>query len=176
MPEAVGGVDSGPFHSAVEFRGVDGAEFVGTDGVVAEVGGEDGHGEGGDRVVEEGLLLRGLHGVEFGEGETDEAVGLCVLDEGGGYGSRELDGLGGDGCAADVHGVGSDISCSAGAVAVGDGERGTLDEFEGCGFLGVEVRVAGLRCCCELGVEDPEIGGSRIEIHDHGLASDADGS
>lgn len=78
MPETVGGIDSGPREGTVEFGGVDVAEFVGADGGVAEIGREDGHRECGHGVVEEGLLLGWLNGVELGIGETDESVGLSI--------------------------------------------------------------------------------------------------
>jgi len=82
LPEAVGGVDGRPSEGAAELGGVDGAEGVGAYGGLAEIGGEDGHGEGGLGVVEEGLLLRGLDGVELRVGEANKSIGLRVLDEG----------------------------------------------------------------------------------------------
>lgn len=99
---------------------------------MAQVGGEDGGLERGDGVVEEGLLLGWFDGVEFGEGEAEEPVGCRVLDEGGGDGGRELDGLAGYRYTADVDRVGADVACRAGTVAVGDGVGCAVHHFEGC--------------------------------------------
>ena len=134
LPESRRGVDSSPTERAVEFRRVDISKLVGSDGGVAEVGSEDGHGEGGHGVVEESLLRGGLDGVEFGECETDQSVGLGVLDERGGDLGGELNGLAGDCCAADVDGVSSDVSNCSGSITVGDGEGRALLEFESGGL------------------------------------------
>lgn len=142
------GVDSCPGERTVEFCRVNVAEFVGAHGVLAEISGENRHREGSHRVVEEGLLLLGLDCVEFGECETDEAVGLCVLDEGGGDCGGELDSLAGDCRAADVDGVCSDVTSGSGSVTVGDRKGRSCHHLESRGFLGVEVRVAGLGGCC----------------------------
>ena len=107
-------------HGSIEFRGVDCAEFVGSHGGRAEIGGEDGLWEGGYGVVEEGFLLGGFDGIEFGEGEADESVGLRVSDEGAGDGGGEFDSLVGDGCTANIDGVGSNVACGAGAISVRD--------------------------------------------------------
>ena len=113
MPEAISGVDSGPGEGAVELGRVDGTEGICAHGVLAKIGGEDGHGEGGFGVVEKGLLRSWLDGVEFGEGEADEPVGLGVLDEGSGDGGGELNGLAGHSCSSNVDGVCTDVaSCS----------------------------------------------------------------
>lgn len=93
LPETLGGVDVGPGEGAVELGRVDVAELVGADGVLAEIGCEDRHGEAGHGVVEEGLLLSGLDGVEFGVSETDESVGVGVCHEGLRDCGCHLDGL-----------------------------------------------------------------------------------
>lgn len=78
LPETVGGVDGSPLHGTVELGGVNGSELVSSDCVLSEIGSEDWLGELGHGVVEEGLLLSWLDGVELGESKTDEAVGLGV--------------------------------------------------------------------------------------------------
>lgn len=96
LPETVGGVDCSPLHGTVELGGVNVTELVSTGCSWAEIGGEDRGLEVRGCVVEEGLLLLRLHGVELGEGESDKSVGLSVLCERLGNGGGELDGLVGD--------------------------------------------------------------------------------
>lgn len=147
LPESVGGVDSSPLHRAVELGAVDCAEGVCAGSGLAEISGENGQGERRHDVVEEGLLLRGLDGVELAEREADEPVGVGVLNEGRGDGCCELNGLLGNCRAANVDNVGADVASSSGSVSVGDGEGGTLHQSEGSGLGGVEVGVAGLGGC-----------------------------
>ena len=85
LPEAVGAVDGNLLQVTLELGLVDGTELVGTDGVVAEIGSEDGLGQGGGDVVEEGLSLLGLNGVKLGKGKTKETIVGLVLDEGLGH-------------------------------------------------------------------------------------------
>lgn len=58
-----------------------------------KVRGEDGAAQVGRDVGEEGLLLLGPDGVEFAEGEADEAVGDGIGDEGLGNGGGQPNGL-----------------------------------------------------------------------------------
>jgi len=58
-----------------------------------EVRGEYGAAQVGRDVGEESLLLLGPDGVEFAEGEADEAVGGSIGDEGLGNGGGQPDGL-----------------------------------------------------------------------------------
>lgn len=81
LPETLRGVYSRPSQGAVELGGVDGAKLVLARSGMLQIGREDGLGKRGDGVVEEGLLLRGLHGVELAEGEAHEAIALGILDE-----------------------------------------------------------------------------------------------
>ena len=144
LPEAVLRVDRHGGELALELGGVDVAKLVASGGAVFEVGGEDGRAERGGEVVEEGLLRLRADGVEFAEGEADEAVGRGVGDEGVGDGGGEADGLGRHGRATDVDRVGADRAEGEGAVAVGDVEGGACRGLEGGGFRGVVDRVAGL--------------------------------
>lgn len=130
LPEAVGGVDRSPGEGAVELSGVDVSELVGADGGLSKIGGEDWHGEAGLCVVEEGLLLDWFDGVELGESETDESVGLGILDEGRGDGGCELNGLTGHSCSTNVNSVSANIASCSRSITVRDGERGTLNELE----------------------------------------------
>jgi hypothetical protein len=117
LPESSLGFDGDPDHLALEFGSVDFAELVDAGAVGIEVGGEDGQVEAAHDVVEEGfggrLLGAIVDGVEVGEGEADEAVGVGVLDEGLGDGVGKLDGLVVDGYAADGYFVGTDNTCSS---------------------------------------------------------------
>ena len=101
LPVALGRVDAGHFHFADELGGVDGAELVGAYGLVSEVGGEEGGFQGGGDVAEEGVLLCGRDGVALHEAEAHQAVRVGVLHERLGDLIRELDGLLGNGGAAD---------------------------------------------------------------------------
>lgn len=175
LPETVGSVDSGPGQGSVELGRVDVAELVGADGSLTKIGGEDGLCERGQGVVEEGLLLGGLDSVELREGEADESVGVLVLHEGSRDSGGKLDGLAGDSCASNVHCVSSHVTSSSGSVTVRDGPGCSGHQLEAGGLLRVEVRVAGLGSSAELCVEQPEIGGSRVEVHVHGLATDLNG-
>ena len=59
---------------ALKLRRVDASEFVGADGRVPQVGCEDGLGQAVFDVVEKGLLLQGLDGVDGAKGQADQAV------------------------------------------------------------------------------------------------------
>ena len=172
LPEAVGVVDGDGGEGAGELGGVDFAEGVGAGGAVFEVGGEDGLGEVGGDVVEERLLGLGFHGVEFAEGEADQAVRGGVSDEAGCDLGGELDGLRGHSRAADVDGVGADLTFGEGAVAVADVEGRALQLLEGGGFGWVVNCVAGLGLGWELRVEYPQVAATSVEVHYHGLSTD----
>lgn len=106
LPEAVGFVDGRVVDVAAVFGFVDHAEFVGALAAdLLEVGREDGKGEVGDQVLEEGLLGLRLDGVDGLEGEAQEAVHVLVRLELGGDLGGQFDGLLVDCGTADVNGV-----------------------------------------------------------------------
>lgn len=85
LPEALGFIDWCELDSAGELRAIDRAKLVGAYGGVFEVGSEDWLLEGGHHVVEEGWLWLSLSihgdGVDVGEPEAEESVGIGVLDK-----------------------------------------------------------------------------------------------
>jgi len=81
-PEATRVVDGGVGDAAGILGGVDVAEVVAARCALFQIGGEEGGGEAGFGVGEEGPGLVWLDGVDGAEGETEEAVAL-VSGEGG---------------------------------------------------------------------------------------------
>ena len=134
---------------------VDEAEVVAPHRALLQIGREERRGQAGARVGEESLLLGRLDGVDGVEGEAEQAVVVDVLLELGGDGLGELDGLAGDGRAADGDGVGVDVARGAGAVAVGDVPCVAGELLRGAGGSRVVDPVAVCRGCGELGGEDP---------------------
>lgn len=145
-PEPLGVVDGGVRDFTRVFGVVDIAEVVGSRRALLQVGGEERGVETGFGVGEEGLLLVGLDGVDGGEGETEEAIGL-ILGEFRGDLLGELDGLAGDGGAAAVDGVGVDVAAGGAAVAVADGPGLAGELLGGAGVGGVVDVVAVLLGC-----------------------------
>lgn len=112
---------------------------------------------------EERGLLDGPDGVDAVEGEAEEAV-AGARDELGGDGLGGLDGLAGDGCAADGDGVGEDVAAGGGAVAVGDGPGVAGELLGGAGGGGGVEGVAGGLGAGLLGGEDPAGGGGVLAL------------
>ncbi len=85
LPEPLGFVDGCELHGAGELRTVDFAELVRTHGRVFEVCSEDWLLECGHHVFEESWLRLSLSvhcdGVDVGESEAEESVGIGVLDK-----------------------------------------------------------------------------------------------
>ena len=158
-PETYAVVDRHAGQAAGKLRLVDGAESVGSRRVVLEVGHEHGHRERRRDVVEKGLDGRGRDGVELRKGQTDQAVVARVLDELLAHGRGQLDGLRGDGGAANVDRVGALGARGAGLVAELDVEGGALHGLEGGRLGAVEELVAGGLAGGHAGVEDPAAGG-----------------
>ena len=96
-------------------------------------------------------------GVEAAHGQSDEPVGGGVADEAAGDDGGQLDGLRGDGGAADVDGVGADTTSGLGAVAVGDAEGLAVEILEGFGYVGVVIGVAGSLGRWHVVIEDPPV-------------------
>jgi hypothetical protein len=93
FPEAALRVDGHGGQAAGELGRVDNAELIAANRAMFKVRGEDRAAQVGRDVGEEGLLLLGPDGVEFAEGEADEAVGGGIGDEGLGNGGGQPDGL-----------------------------------------------------------------------------------
>lgn len=165
LPEALGGVDGDVGERAGVLGTVDVAELVGSGGGVLQVGGEDGLGQGGHDVVEEGLLLGRLDGVELAESQAEKAVAVHVLHERRAERRGELDRLSGHRRSSDVHGVGPHISPRATPVAVADAPGGTVDSTESRGTRRIVGGMALSLGGRQLGVEDPpESSGSANRI------------
>lgn len=175
LPESLGVVDGDPGHGAGELGGVDAAELVGAGGVGTKVSSEERLGERGHDVVEEGLLLLGLDGVELGKGKTEETVVVGVLDERLGDGGGELDGLGSDSGATNVDRVGTDVSGGSGAITVADLEGSTLHQSERLRLGGIENSVSRGSSSAQLVVEHPEIRRTRVKVEVESLATNIDG-
>lgn len=174
LPEALGSVDWNPGHGAVELSSVDATELVGTDSGLAQISGEDGLGERGHDIVEEGLLLLGLDGVQLAEGKTDETVVVGILSEGLGDSSGHLNGLVGHSGTTNVDGISSNVACSSRAITVADRERSTLDHLQRCGLGRVVQRVTGGGLGRKLSVENPQVGRARVEVEVQGLSTNVD--
>jgi hypothetical protein len=81
FPEAALRVDGHGGQAAGELGRVDNTKLVAANRAMFKVRGKDGAAQVRRNVSEEGLLLLGPDGVEFAEGEADEAVGGDIGDE-----------------------------------------------------------------------------------------------
>lgn len=131
LPEALGIIDLDIAERAGKLGTVDDSEIVRSGGAMPEVGGEDGQGEVGHDVIEEGLLLGRLDGVELAESQTDETITGCVLDELIGDGGGELDGLARNRRPSDIHRVRTHVPSCSTPVTVADTPGSPVDPLEG---------------------------------------------
>lgn len=175
LPESLAGIHSSVSQLALELGVIDGAEFVGAGGVVGQVGSEDGLVEVGHDVIEEGLLLLWLDGVDLAKGKTHESISVGVLDERLGNSGGHLNGLLGDSSATNVNGVKANVAGGTATIAVGDEETGTIHGLEGSAFGGIESSMAANGTPRKLGAEDPEVTAARVEVQVEGLAADLHG-
>lgn len=199
LPPAVGGRDGGVGDAAGVGGAVDVAEVVlarclgglvsgwgviwGGCGVlltsvVLEVSSEQRGGQRALGVVEEGLLLVGRDGVQAAEGQAEQAVVVRVLGELGGDNLGRLNGLLGDGQAANGDLVGVDVAAGGAAVAVRDLPGGARELAGGAALARVVDALARHFVAGSLAAEDPQIRGAgvEVEVQDLGRGANRDGS
>lgn len=155
LPVTLRLVDGGVGDFAGVLGRVDGAELIGSGGILVEVGSEDGAAELGLDVFEPGLLAFGLNTVDGAETETEKSVAVGVVNEGAGDLFGEFDGLLLDGDTADFDMIIADRSRSTGAITVADGPRSAGKFGPGGGLGGIEDRMALDLVCTQLGAEHP---------------------
>lgn len=145
---------------------------------VLQVGSEEERVQLGLGSVEEGGLLGGRNSVNVAEAETKETVQVALGGEGVGDGGGSLDGLAGDGQTTDGDGVLVDDTAGAGAITVGDGPGGAGEAGGGGGLGGVVDGLAVALAGRGGGREDPQVGGTGVEVEVKGLGrgSDLDGA
>jgi hypothetical protein len=171
LPEAACGVDVDIGDGTSVLRAVNVTEVVRSGATLLQVDSEELAGKSAlDRVKEGGLLIR-ADGVDGREGKSEKTVVVSILLELSGDGGGGLNSLRGGGDTTNNDLVGVDQTGSTGAITVADAP-GLAIELAARGGI-VDGVTRSLRGRLESG-EDPEIGGTGVEVEVHGSTTDRD--
>ena len=149
-PEALRVVHGGVGDVARVLARVNVAEVVAARRALFQVCREERGVEAGLGVVEEGLCLVGLDGIDRAEGEAEKTVAL-VLSEFRADLLRQFDDLASHGCTADVDDIGVDVAAGGAAISITDAPSFAVADLGGRGLGGVVDVVAILLITGQLG-------------------------